>query len=386
MKNKSQKTKDWEIKKLGDVEFFSVDYGTRVVKKRDGGTIYDVYGGGGKTFFMDTFNRENALVVARFAMSERCTRFVTGKFFLNDSGLTVSIVNRDFMIQEYLNYNFLFLNEYIYSLGHGSAQRNLNVNKFKEIEISFPKSLDEQKRVVGILDEAFENINQAKAIAEQNLKNIEELFNSELQNIFSNDGEGWERNTLGEVCEKTSNIKWSENINKDFKYVDLSAVSRENFKITDFVMVTSENAPSRAKRFIQTGDIIFATTRPTLKRVSMITEDYNNQICSTGFAVLRSNKKMIDKSLIFYFIQSNYFMDFMEKMQRGASYPAVSDSDVKSIQISYPKSLDEQGKIVERLGELKERVDEGSAILLRKIAALDELKKSLLQKAFNGEL
>ena len=68
----------------------NVEYGTRVVQKRDGGSIYPVYGGGGATFFMDTTNRANRVVVSRFGMSEECTRYVDGDFFLNDSGLTLS--------------------------------------------------------------------------------------------------------------------------------------------------------------------------------------------------------------------------------------------------------------------------------------------------------
>jgi len=102
-----------------------VEYGTRVVRKRDGGTIYPVYGGGGATFFMDTFNRENCLVVARFAMSKKCTRFINGKFFLNDSGLSVKPRNTDLISQKFLNKYFIFLNDYIYSLARGTAQKNL---------------------------------------------------------------------------------------------------------------------------------------------------------------------------------------------------------------------------------------------------------------------
>jgi type I restriction enzyme S subunit len=71
-------------------EVCNVEYGTRVVHERDGGSTYPVYGGGGAPFRVDEFNREGRFVVARFGMSEECTRFVPGKFFLNDSGLTVS--------------------------------------------------------------------------------------------------------------------------------------------------------------------------------------------------------------------------------------------------------------------------------------------------------
>ena len=77
----------WEYKKLDSCAY--IEYGTRVVQKKDGGTIYPVYGGGGETFRIDRFNREDCLIVARFAMSPLCVRYVKGKFFLNDSGLSV---------------------------------------------------------------------------------------------------------------------------------------------------------------------------------------------------------------------------------------------------------------------------------------------------------
>lgn len=72
--------KGWEYKRLD--ECANIEYGTRVVQKKDNGTLYPVYGGGGETFRMDKFNREDCLIVARFAMSRRCVRFVNGKFFL----------------------------------------------------------------------------------------------------------------------------------------------------------------------------------------------------------------------------------------------------------------------------------------------------------------
>src|SRR5690554_6309696 len=188
---------NWVTKKLDDA--CEVEYGTRVVRKRDGGTIFPVYGGGGATFFMDTFNREDCLVVARFAMSAQCTRFVEGKFFLNDSGLTVRPKNDKELLPDFLNLQILFLNDHIYSLSRGTAQRNLDVPAFRNIKIAFPKSLPEQQRIVAILDETFSAIDKAKANAEQNLKNAKELFESYLQGVFEKKGDGWEKKKLGEV-------------------------------------------------------------------------------------------------------------------------------------------------------------------------------------------
>ncbi|MDA9828025.1 restriction endonuclease subunit S, partial [Flavobacteriaceae bacterium] len=179
-----------------------VEYGTRVVRKRDGGTIYPVYGGGGATFFMDTFNRKDCLVVARFAMSAKCTRFIKGEFFLNDSGLSVKPKNTDEISQDFLNLQFLHLNDYIYSLARGTAQKNLNVPVFRKLEIHYPKSLLKQKQIVAILDKAFAAIDTAKTNAEQNLQNAKELFESYLQNVFENKGADWVENTLGKVTSK----------------------------------------------------------------------------------------------------------------------------------------------------------------------------------------
>src|SRR3989338_2922505 len=113
----------WQTKKLDDV--CEVEYGTRVVNKKHGGSIYPVYGGGGATFFMDRYNREDRMVVARFAMSEQCTRFVNGEFFLNDSGLTLAPKNAK-ISQDFLDWQTLHLNDQIYSLARGSAQKNLD--------------------------------------------------------------------------------------------------------------------------------------------------------------------------------------------------------------------------------------------------------------------
>ena len=179
----------------------NVEYGTRVVRKRDAGSIYPVYGGGGATFSMDTFNREDRMVVGRFAMSEKCTRFVKGKFFLNDSGLTLSTKKHVLMNDEFLNYQLLSLNDTIYSIGRGTAQKNLNVNEFKKLYLSFPNSIQEQKEIVSILDDAFASIDKAKANIERNIENAKELFQSKLNEIFSQTGEGWKEDKMVNLCD-----------------------------------------------------------------------------------------------------------------------------------------------------------------------------------------
>jgi len=193
--------------------------------------------------------------------------------------------------------------------------------------------------------------------------------------------DNWCKITLDKVCEKTANIKWSEQNGKNYRYIDLSAVSRETLTITESSVVNTDNAPSRAKKIIIKGDVIFATTRPTLKRVTIINKEFDNQICSTGYAVLRPVKSKIYSQFIYYFTLSEYFMNRMETLQRGASYPAVSDKDVKLSSLWLPP-LPEQKAIVKILDEAFAKIDQAKANIEKNIENAKELFLSKKQRLF----
>lgn len=261
---------------------------------------------------------------------------------------------------------------------------SMSVEHLKEIEIPLPP-INEQRLIVSILNNAFEVIEKAKANAEQNLKNARELFESYLQNMFEYKGESWEEKTLGEVLKKTESIDPTKRPNEEFIYLDVSSVNKDTKEIENSTLLIGKDAPSRARKLVRTNDVIFATVRPTHGRAALITEEYNEQVCSTGYLVLRT-KEFLNNNLVFYFLLTYGFNKQMEKLQKGASYPAVTDSEVKSIEIRYPKSLKEQKYIVQQLDAMSIKTKKLEAIYKHKLADLEELKKSLLQKAFNGEL
>lgn len=199
----------WEYKTIENCT--SIEYGTRVVQKRDGGTIYPVYGGGGETFRMDRYNREDCLIIARFAMSPRCVRYVAGKFFLNDSGLSVK--SKEELEQAYLNYHLLFFNDVIYHLGKGAAQRNLDVKAFRQLVIAIPPK-STQLSIVSELDK----LNELIRIKKEQLKDYDTLAQSIFYEMFGDPVEnekGWEVKTLGDICEITSSKRVFAN-----EYVD----------------------------------------------------------------------------------------------------------------------------------------------------------------------
>lgn len=195
--------------------------------------------------------------------------------------------------------------------------------------------------------------------------------------------EGWEKTTLGELCEKTLNIKWSDHEGENFRYIDLSSVSRDSLSITETSEISSDNAPSRAKKIVFENDVIFATTRPTLKRATIIEQQYDSQICSTGYAVLRPNKDIAEAGFIYYFVLSETFMQRMGSLQRGASYPAVSDKDVAQTPLYFPKSLTEQKQIVAILDQTFAAIDQAKANIEKNIQNAKELFQSKLNEIFS---
>ena len=170
----------WVTKKLGEV--CEINYGTRVRRKDSRSDDYPVYGGGGETFRWETFNREDQCVVSRFAMSPECVRFVSGKFFLNDSGLTVDTAS-DGLWQSYLDWCLFGKQDVIYALGKGSAQKNLDMREFVNIPIPIPP-LAEQKRIVKHLDYLSEKIKRLQQNYARQIADCAEMRQAILREAF----------------------------------------------------------------------------------------------------------------------------------------------------------------------------------------------------------
>jgi len=155
---------------------------------------------------------------------------------------------------------------------------------------------------------------------------------------------GWQVKTLDEVLQKTGTINPLLSPEAEFDYIDVSSISNATFQIEEIQRLKGKDAPSRARRLVKTNDILFATIRPTLKRLAIVPEHLHDQVCSTGYFVLRP-KKELDYRFVFYYLFSDDFMVQMEKLQKGASYPAVTDGEVRAQTIAFPP-LPEQQRIV----------------------------------------
>jgi type I restriction enzyme S subunit len=372
--------KGWEIKKLGEVVDIINGRNQSAVISENG--QYPIYGSAGNLmgFATDYLCEEGTTIIGRKGNISNPI-YIEEKFWNVDTAFGLHPKN---------GYNPKFINYLCQTIDFKSRNRGTTIpslvkSDLLSIDVPFISSLPEQQRIVSILDECFSVIERSRNNAEQNLKNAKELFESYLQGVFEKKGDDWEEKRLGEVLVKTETVDPTKNPDTEFTYLDVSSVNKETKEIETPTVLLGKDAPSRAKKLIKTGDVIFATVRPTHSRVALIPEEFDEQVCSTGYFVLRS-KDTINNKLIFYFLLTKGFNEQMEKLQKGASYPAVTDNDVKGILFRFPKTKTEQQTIVRQLDALRAETQKLEAVYQKKIDDLEELKKSILQKAFAGEL
>ena len=185
---------------------------------------------------------------------------------------------------------------------------------------------------------------------------------------------------LIDVIQKTETVNPQKNPDSSFEYIDVSSICNKRFVIQETSIVIGKNAPSRARKLVRTGDILFATVRPTLKRIAQVPSYLDRQVCSTGYFVLRP-KDFVEGKFLFYFLFTEHFMGAMEQLQKGASYPAVNDGEVSS-QTIYIPPLAEQKRIVTILDEAFEGIDRAIALAEKNLANSRELFESYLNAIF----
>lgn len=334
----------WEMVKLGDI--LTPNFGVRITKKDKEGTKYPVYGGGGNSFYTDSYNRKNEFVIARFAMSPNCVRFVKDKFFLLDSGFTFNLNEKyaQNTSKTYVGNILMNVQDKIYACSRGEAQKNIDINRFLDIQIPLPP-LEVQEEIVKELDSYQAIINGSQDV----IDNWKPYFA-----IKPN----WPKVKLGDVCE--INPRTFEPIkefgNTSCTYIDISSVENGTGVISQPNIIKCEEAPSRARREIKLNDVLLSTVRPNLKAFAIITKEYKNMVASTGFAVLRAKENITDGKFLLYSIFQNYMIEQMVGNMGKGAYPSINQTDVENLDIYLPP-LDEQKDIVNKIAREEQYID-----------------------------
>ncbi len=301
----------------------------------------------------------------------------------------LGIIKNDKITTEFLYYALTFSKNYGMSkITDKTIFKYFTLAKAKGLPFSLPP-LSEQQRISFVLSKIQQAIEQQNKI----IQTAKELKKSLINKLFTEGLHGeeqketeiglipksWEVKVVDNIVEKTKQIDPKRKSNLTFKYIDVSGISNESFRITEHKIYNNSNAPSRARKLVQTDDVIFATVRPTLKRIAYIDEVYNGEICSTAFCVLRSKTSILLSRFLYYYVQRDAFIEELAKLQRGASYPAVTDSDIKKQKIPLP-NLDEQQEIADILLNIDKKLTQAES---RK-QTLQSLFKTMLNQLMTG--
>jgi len=268
---------------------------------------------------------------------------------------------------------------------HGGVNQNVHAENIKDClvpEITLP----EQKRIVAILDKAFAAIAKAKVNAEQNLKNAKEIFESYLQGVFENKGEGWEE------CNLEDNIKLIDyrgrtplKTESGVRLITAKNVKLGFLQLEPQEFIAEDNYESWMTRGIPNiGDVIFTTEAP-LANVAQIETD-KKLAFAQRIIVMQPNRRKLNPTFLKYMLLSIPIRKKILEKGTGATVVGIKSSLLKKISIYFPKSIEKQQIIVRQLDALSAETKKLEAIYQQKIDNLEEMKKSILQKAFSGQL
>lgn len=291
------------------------------------------------------------------------------------------------------NYLYYFLSQPSFRLAGQAVMtgavghRRVPNDYIENTEIPLP-SISEQERIVAILDETFADIEQVRAKTEQNLKNARELFESYLQQVFSQRGEGWVEKTLGDVCkfengDRGKNYPSRSNfVESGFAFINAGHIDDGIVDFSKMNYITEKNYDLLSRGKIKKGDILFCL-RGSLGKFAVIEDDTPGAIASS-LVIVRPHTDL-SISFLLHYLRSGLCKSMIEKYAGGAAQPNLGAKDLAKFSISVPPAA-QQLQASEKLNSLMAEVENLESVYSEKLAALDELKKSILQKAFSGEL
>ncbi|MFH1614293.1 MAG: restriction endonuclease subunit S [Planctomycetota bacterium] len=281
-------------------------------------------------------------------------------------------------------YTYYFLKSPLFEYGlnkinRGGTQKFISLGDIRNIQIPLPPP-PEQKRIAAILDHA----NTICKKRQQTIKELNNLIPSIFYDMFGEHGlnpKAWPKKKIGEYCLKVEKYDPTQSPNKEFMYIDISSINNIDGQIESPQTLLGKDAPSRARQKMKLGDVIVATVRPNLRGTAWVTAEYDNQICSTGFSVLRPDQKHLTTDYLYTLTRDMWFTNSLISMTTGANYPAVRHKDILNLLIPVPPIhlQHDYSKKIMMLRNLQEKA---------RIAMQDtsDLFNSLVQRAFKGEL
>lgn len=278
----------------------------------------------------------------------------------------------------------------------GAAQPQITRTNLAPLEFSYPETLHEQHRIVALLDEAFDGIATAKANAETNLQNARALFESHLQSIFTQRGEGWVEKRLGDERllqmidgDRGANYPKAADFLDDGPclFLNTKNVRPDGFEFESTMFISAEKDRQLRKGKLKRDDVVM-TTRGTIGNIGLYSEDvpFDSIRINSGMLVFRPNQREILPSYLFEILRSGIVKEQIRKYTTGAAQPQLPIKTLVNFTVPVPVTLAAQSELVKRIHAFEPEAQRLESLYQQKLTALDNLKKSLLHQAFSGQL
>ena len=317
-----------------------------------------------------------------------CTASV-GEYALTEVELTTNqqfnglvVKNDNQLLPDYLFYFSSTVKKKLLNVSGKTTIDFVSITKVKNLKIPIPPIL-EQQRIVEILDKAFLAINKAKQNMEQNLRNAKEVFESYLQNVFENKGEDWEEKTLGDIANVTYGYTAKSFEEGDYRYVRITDIDNNGELISSgkkYIKATKDSE----KFILKDNDIAMARTGATFAKL-LLYKDIEPSIFASYLIKIDFIKK-IENELYWFFTKTNNYWEQANSLSTGTAQPHFNGKALKQVVFSYPKSIDKQKELIQEFRKLQTQTKKIESIYQQKLDNLKKLKKSILQKAFEGAL
>ncbi|MGB6563894.1 MAG: restriction endonuclease subunit S [Candidatus Binataceae bacterium] len=370
----------WKDKSVGEV--LRLEYGKpleNAARKPNG--KYPVYGANGEKDRSDKFYfGKPSIIVGRKGSAGEIT-LTAEKFWPLDVTYFVTFDEGQ--------YDLSFLYHLLTTLDLPSLAKGvkpgINRNEVYSQVAKIP-SLPEQRRIVGIIDEAFAGIAAAKTNAEKNLQNARALFESHLQSVFSQRGDGWVEEPIGDVAEVFDGPHATpKTVDTGPVFLGISALQDGRINLGETRHVTPEDFKRWTRRVRPQADDVVFSYETRLGQAAIIP---SNLQCCLGrrMGLVRVDRKRLDPRFFVYQYISAPFREFLaSRTVRGATVDRIPLKEFPSFPIYLPRS-DEQELMADQLETLRDETEHLESIYRGKLLALDALKKSLLHQAFTGQL
>lgn len=388
------KIKIWKINKLEKICEILDNKRVPISQKDRISGIYPYYGASGIVDYIDKYIFDEELVLigedgAKWDAFENSAFIASGKYWVNNHAHILK-PNNEILINKFLVYflNYSNLEKYI----TGATVKKLNQQKLKQIEIPLPP-LKEQERIVGILDESFAKIDESIKILEQDLLNLDELMQSALQKAFNplKDNakenyklpQGWEWKSLGEIGEIITGTTPSKN-NPNFYGNEYPLFKPSDLNGDIIIKYASDNLSKLGfdnARNLPKDTILVVCIGASIGKVGL---SGVNGSCNQQINAIIPNSAFTSKYLFFVCL-SNYFQTILKKNASQTTLPIINKTEFSKLQIPLPP-IKEQEQITSHLDELSSHVKNLKQNYQAQIKDLQELKNSLLDKAFKGNL